>query len=610
MRVAQLANGHLENVDLAQADALYTQIVEQLPDEPLGVRNQAICRYLLFEQQKIEAAAVQSALATLQTIEPNEASTYWLLGKAAAKAGVAEAATAVKHFQRAAELSPESAVYWYEAYDAARVLPDGEAQAKQFLGEAYRLAPNNLFLLGDWLLAQAQAEDPTIADTLDAAQATFAPLRDTVLKRHGAIADVSKLLDAASEALAKDDWSGVVRHARICLNVTRPNDFTQGDKRALAPHALEFIVQEFSDDFKAQLPPATASNPLIDISFVQPQPTGVIGDIRDALLIDFDLDTTLELVVLEANKLAVYRRSDSGTWEELTSIELAVEYSGLLAADLDRDRDHEVNQPAAEATTTASTSCFDADTDIVLFGKSGVLLLRNVRADDGLRSLSIVNQEGALDSIQDVVTAILVDFDHDSNLDIVCSTSSGLVALLGQGEMLFEDVSRFSSFPTLDTSTPISCLVAVDWDRDVDIDIVAVAASQSLGYLENLRHGNFRWQCRTSLEPRPTASSPRTSTTMATRMRLLGRRIPSRCFAPRATEALRNHWPSPTCRRTFFAVTSAMLITTAILISRLSEPARYRCSATRAATKTIGCRFERWGKSTTQAKRTTTESAA
>jgi Flp pilus assembly protein TadD len=492
LRMAQLANGHLENVELAKADALYTEIVERLPDEPLGVRNQAICRYLLLEQQKIEPTAVQASLAKLQDIEPNEAATYWLLGKTAARAGITEAATAVKHFQRAAELSPDNAVYWYEAYDAARVMPDGEAQAKQFLGEAYRLAPNNLFLLGDWLLAQAQAEDPTTADTLKAAKETLKPLRDTVLKRHNV--DVFQLLDAASDSLAKGDWSSVVRNARICMNVTRPNDFTQGDKRALAPHALEFMVQEFSDEFKGLFPPSNVTDPLIDVSFIKSGAVGVGGDIRDALLVDFDLDAKLELIVLEAGKLTVYRQTASATWEELTSNELAGEYSGLLAADLDRDRDHEVNKPTADAATPANTSCFDADTDLVVYGKSGLLLLRNVLADDGQRSLEVVKQEESLDNIKDVVTAVLVDFDHDSNLDIVCSTTGGLVALLGQGEMLFEDVSRYSSFPTLDASTPVSSLVAVDWDRDVDIDIVAIAADQSLGYLENLRHGNFRWQ--------------------------------------------------------------------------------------------------------------------
>ena len=491
VRDAQLANGHLENIELAKADEIYSTIVGRLPGEPLGVRNQAICRYLLLEQQKIDAATAQVALAALQDVEPNEPSTYWLLGKAATKAGVAEAATAAKHFERAAELAPESAVFWYEAYDAARVMPDGDAQAKQFLGVAYRLAPDNLFLLGDWLLAQAQAEDPAMAQTLEAAKVTFAPLRDTVLKRHRV--DVFQLLDAAGDALAKGDWSGATRNARICLNVTRPNDFTQGDKRSLAPHALEFVVHEFSDDFKSQLP-APMATPLIDLSFTDAAAMGLGEAVRDALLVDFDLDNSLDLLVLQASKLSVYRRDESSDWSEVASVELTGQYAGLLAADLDRDRDHEVNKPTEGATPTEPTSCFDADTDVVVYGESGVLLLRNVRGEDGQRTLEIVEQEESVSAVKEVVTAILVDFDHDSNLDIVCSTSNGLVALLGQGEMAFVDVSRYSTFPALDASTPVSSLVAVDWDRDVDIDIVAVANGHSFGYLENLRHGNFRWQ--------------------------------------------------------------------------------------------------------------------
>ena len=491
-RTARLANGHLENIELDKADALYSEILERLPSEPLGVRNQAICRYLMLEQNKIDAAAVQASLDKLQEIAPDAASTYWLLGKAAAKARVAEGATAVKHFQRAAELSPENAIYWYEAYDSARVLPDGDPQAKQFLAKAYRLAPDNLFLLGDWFLAQALAKDPAIADTIEGAKATFAPLRDTVLKRHRV--DVSQLLDDAGEALASGDWDGVVRNARICLNVTRPNDFTQGDKRALAPHALEWMVQDFSEAFRERFPPSAKSEPLIDLSFSRMPPSGVGGDVRDCVTVDFDLDNSLELLVLEPSQLTVYRHIESGAWQELTSIELAGQYDGLLAADLDRDRDHEVNNPPDDSTKNESTSCFDADTDVVVYGESGVLLLRNVRGDEGLRSLQIVKQEETLENIKNVVTAILVDFDHDSNLDIICSTAGGLAALLGQGDMAFVDVSRYSTFPKLDATTAVGSLVAVDWDRDVDIDIVAVAENRVVGYLENLRHGNFRWQ--------------------------------------------------------------------------------------------------------------------
>lgn len=312
-----------------------------------------------------------------------------------------------------------------------------------------------------------------------------------MLKRHRV--DVHQLLDAASEALAKGDWAVVVRNARICLNVTRPNDFTQGDKRALAPHALEFVVHEFSDAIKSLAPPP-AADALITMNFTKRGGEGVRGKIRDALLVDFDLDAKLDLLVLEESKLSVFRQLGPFRWEQLTTMEFEGDYFGLLAADLDRDRDHEVNKSASEATDNESISCFDADTDVVLYGKSGLLVLRNKVREDGTRSLEAVPQEESVAQIKEVNNAILLDFDHDSNLDIFCSTATGLSALLGQGEMAFVDASVYSTFPQLDASTPVNSLVAVDWDRDVDIDIVAIAKDHSFGYLENLRHGNFRWQ--------------------------------------------------------------------------------------------------------------------
>ncbi|MDA1050691.1 MAG: FG-GAP-like repeat-containing protein [Planctomycetota bacterium] len=491
LRKAQLANGHLENMDLAEADALYSEIVEQLPDEPLGVRNQAICRLLSFEREKTQADSLRVALARLRDLEPNEPSTYWLLGVAATRTVPNETTSAVEYFRRAAELSPRKAPFLFAAYDAQAVI-DGNGNARELLREAYEAAPDNIFLFAIWLLSQAEAKDSAIADTLESANRLFAPLRDNVLKYHNI--DIFTLLEVAREALTERDWDTVVRNARICLNVTRPLDFTQSDRRAISPHALEFVVHDFSDRFKEQFPPPKTAEPLIDVNFTRASPTGVRGDVRDALLVDIDLDATPELLAIESSKLTVYRGSTAATWVEVTSLELPGKYARILAADLDRDRNFEVKQTVENSTTIEAACCFDADTDVVLYGESGLLFVQNVLAENGMRSLEIVKQTETLDNMTDVVAAILVDFDHDSNLDIVCSTTGGLVALLGQGDMAFAEFRRFSSLPNLDASTPVSSLIAVDWDRDVDIDIVAVAENCSLGYLENLRHGDFRWQ--------------------------------------------------------------------------------------------------------------------
>src|SRR5581483_10497349 len=54
-----------------------------------------------------------------------------------------------------------------------------------------------------------------------------------------------------------------------------------------------------------------------------------------------------------------------------------------------------------------------------------------------------------------------------------------------------------SQLPPADYS-PIA-FVAVDWDRDIDLDLLLPGPKgEAAGYLENLRHGQFRWR---RLEP-------------------------------------------------------------------------------------------------------------
>ena len=58
--------------------------------------------------------------------------------------------------------------------------------------------------------------------------------------------------------------------------------------------------------------------------------------------------------------------------------------------------------------------------------------------------------------------------------------------------MEYKDISVWSQLPPADV--PVTTMVAVDWDRDVDIDIVvAEPTGKVVGLLENLRHAEFRW---------------------------------------------------------------------------------------------------------------------
>jgi hypothetical protein len=178
-------------------------------------------------------------------------------------------------------------------------------------------------------------------------------------------------------------------------------------------------------------------------------------------------------------------------------------YSHMLVADLDEDehegRDALENRLPGELNTPVKTILSSersaiADIDVVLYGPGGVKLLRNERdATSGTRKLTPVQLGTKLHPTQPVSAAVLVDFYHDGDLDLVVATDNGVFLWTNLGSMQFEDLSQFSSLPP--AGIEMTSLIAVDWDRDLDIDIVASGPrADSLGWLENLRHGQFRWR--------------------------------------------------------------------------------------------------------------------
>ena len=74
---------------------------------------------------------------------------------------------------------------------------------------------------------------------------------------------------------------------------------------------------------------------------------------------------------------------------------------------------------------------FDADVDVVVYGEQGILILRNDKTGNGRELVPVAQPD--LTELGDVSQAILVDFDHDSDLDLVLICQSQVRALLNQG---------------------------------------------------------------------------------------------------------------------------------------------------------------------------------
>ncbi len=511
---ARIATGHLENVDLTAADPLFLKICQQLPGEALPARNLAIARFLAYDAGKLELTAVEESLGRLATVEPEAATTAWLDAKTALKASeaqfaadpgasVAMLARATASLQAAEQRDPSVAGFPYQLFEALRFAdaPETRKLGKAALGRAYQRAPDNLFVLGEWLLVQVEQEDVSIVETLEASKATIAPLKKQI--QDNVRIDVFAMVDEAIAAVGEGKWAlAKARIRAVFVNSIRSHEFAQNDLRRLKPHPLEFVLHEFSQEFQttyAHLMNAEPTSPGINVAFT-PAATErqlpALVDAVDILAVDFTLNGAQDLIVLRPASVEVYGQSKPGSsWDLLLTQPIPPGMRGVLAADLDHDRDHTIAHETLPDGTTGPQKpdvCFDADVDLILYGAAGLLVLRNeLSPESQKRSLVPVEQSAEL-QVPAAQRGVLVDFDHDSNLDVVLATERGLVALLALGNLTFVDATSYSHMPPNDH--PFTDLVPVDWDRDADIDVLATAPGGGLvGYLDNKRHGNFRW---------------------------------------------------------------------------------------------------------------------
>ncbi|MEY4176474.1 MAG: hypothetical protein RLY70_48 [Planctomycetota bacterium] len=501
--IALLENGK-ENL----AEPLWDQIASLLPNEPLAARNRALGRLLVLSKDKSEEvfANATAAVAAAKLAEPSSWVPFWIEGRlellkkdlpTAPETQDAHLSAALRAFAESARLGPDQAIPRYEQFQASKLSAvEAEVSAGRLaLAEAYRLDPANLFIALDWLEVAAEARDAKFAAAVSQFLKTLGPLLPG-LKRRTRI-DVEPFVQQAVELAAKDQWpqaAGIVRR----LGFVRAEDVAQSDYRRILPNPLELVLHEFRD---ARCdPPVPVAAPAIPVQFTSQRITGSApaasgkarpGDVR---VVDFDLDGQLDVVWLDTDKLTVFSRTapmngTSPSWKATYSFPVEAGYHRLLAADLDRD-DKGADRPPPRDVELF----FQADADLVLYGPAGLRVYRN-RLDPatGERRLESVEQTESLAAAREVSAATLADFDHDGDLDLAFAAASGVGLWINRGNLTFDDVSASSTLPPRGVLP--AGLQAVDWDRDIDADIlVADASGQTLGYLENLRHIEFRWR--------------------------------------------------------------------------------------------------------------------
>ncbi len=480
----------LESGDYDASDAAFLSITQSLPSDPLGPRNLTISRVLALiaaspQQRAAAIERVDEAVELLRRVEPDSPSTYVLASRAAQAAGNESKAYAA--MATAADVAPDDAGVLFELYTQASLSADSKwiAKARGALRRAYELAPDNLSILIERLLVQADEQDAAITITLESARRVLAPFVDSI--RGQTQVDLHAFISQSTQTLLTQDenrWSEVSRNVRVIANLLRPEIATRLDRKRLIRNELEYMLTEFSVDrgketLQAQIIPGIP---------VKLEPAGEsqqfpeLINVRAVTLADLDLDGQQDLLVARDQSFEVYVRSDPG-WILSTRTGVPIEPIGIVTADFDRD--------SGDAARAAG-QCETADLDVIVFGADGIFILENqLNAETGQRAFVVTDQAADFRDLRDILAAAVADLDHDGDLDLAVSSESGMSLWSNYGDMRFADISDRSMLP--EASFEAITLAPVDWNRTIDIDIV-LAGAAGTGILENHRHGRFRWR--------------------------------------------------------------------------------------------------------------------
>lgn len=495
---------YLENEKYVDADRQLEQLTEELPTEVIGFRNLTICRLLQLtpeklaqqpEGKKLEEQALQ-ALSQLLQITPESAVSSILSARIYAALGKPLQAQA--DLVHATELKPEDAAIWFELSQVQQQIPaeNEPSLTNESLAKAWGLQPDNLFLTLEYLQVTAEQQSEQATAIFEKVRMLSAPLAASV-KDHTRL-DLNQLVDDSLAAIKDRKWNVVLRNARIMRNVLIAEDLVKSDRRRVEQNSLEFVIHDFPPAFYQAVEWPAQQKPLT-VKFAQARPLAfspvLESEIRDLQVTDFDLDGKPDLIVLSAKQVAVYSQNGE-LWNLMTQQELEGDFAEVTLVDLDADV-QTLTQPAAtekkEPTAFPISPARDADLDLVVSGKSGIRIFKNRTHKSGKRPLEINGQPETLDTLVDVLAVNFSDLDHDGDLDLVASTEKGLSLWSNRGDFSFRNISDQSQLPPADLA--VTSMVRVDWDRDVDLDLILCSRqSKQAGYLENLRHGRFRWR--------------------------------------------------------------------------------------------------------------------
>ena len=503
--LAILENGVGTEELLMEAAEGFRKFAKEMPSERLGVQN--LCVTLLLRLQKIDAteSAVQfaalkrefeSSTRALKALAPDEPDANVLMSRFHKHVNDREQEI---ESLRIACRAPEATVdTYFQLYQALQMdsKPGHFPEMLSVIKSAVKLAPSNLVAAVALLDTLAKSNDAGFKQEADRCSELFKPVVSRTVSR------IPSLLEAAMTAVDKADWKGAESQAARLRNVLLAEIAFQNDLHQLEPHELEYIQLNFSDKVQKQKSVAkrsVASAWRLQTKEVLPFASRNVTAIAAE---DMDLDGYSDFVCASGKQLDVWKMDGVGASTNLISTVLEISCTGIALADFDHDYQVRKDAPPPSALpTTASPDAkqsdpmlakfLDTDLDVVVYGQEGIWLYRNdLDAATGGRSLKAMPQSEDFVALREVRTVAIIDFDHDSDLDLVVSSSSGISLWSNRGDWTFADFTPFSDIPA--EVKKVDSILAMDLDRNVLNDFMLGAADLDKPvFLSNNLHGRY-----------------------------------------------------------------------------------------------------------------------
>ena len=528
---ANIGLGHLENLALIKAESTFRALRDKVPGERLPLQNLAVTQTMMVvdsssqlvkertENKEAYAQGVETARATLAELAKQDEGLAGLLnGLISVKNGEVE--QGIDELKTAAEHAKTNPSYWFALYSAHGELKERSDRtpyplAVTAIEKAYELVPENLHAIGEAIQTQARAKSGRLVDTLTAAKIVIEPLSAAIKSQTRF--DIQQAFNRAIDDLKNDGKRGAVI-ARQIANVLKPDIAKRIDQRKLDKNLLEYVAVQFGPDFDARAIAAGFVVPQddpIDVKFSLSEVLTDTNGITDIKVADMNMDSVPDVVVVRNGSIEIHGQrvedgTPTGTWEPIASFTApeGSSVSQIVLADLDRDFEetsagrtyrviHE-GEGVPRFDKAVGYVFTDTDLDIVAFGASGVMLIKNERdsAESGFkRTLSVIPiEDEQFQAIANTTALAVTDVEHDGDLDLVVGSVDGLNFWINQST---KKEVRFANGDANIGPTPggeaVLDIVPIDWNRDIANDLLVVT-SGSVGLMENVLHGRFRWQ--------------------------------------------------------------------------------------------------------------------